>query len=411
MKKSEIPQFGMLQGLNVVFAGSSVAGPFAATLMGEMGASVIWVENARAKDVGRLGIGTLHEAERRNLRTIALDTPSEGGREVFARLIAQADIFIENAKSGQYEKWGMTDEWLWEINPKLIIAHVSGYGQTGDPAYMGRGSYDPVSQAFNGLMFANTREGQKPTPAHIMPSDYLSAYLCCSACLAAYINLLKTGVPESIDVAQYEAVVRCGSAETLPQFNQELYNYVKFNPENNPRKSAAWDAYKCSDGEWVFVLGSGGGAVRQMCDLFGIEYGTDVIPKGTPAMYYDGPYASEGGKLLEEGVRAYCASHTAQEVDEEFNRRGIPASRIQQWKDMADNAQFKARESLTTWHSNIKDCDIVGPNAIPKVKNHPGQIWRGAPTVGMDNDDILEELGFTPDQVAGFYSDSVVVSG
>lgn len=79
MKKSEIPQFGMLQGLNVVFAGSSVAGPFAATLMGEMGASVIWVENARAKDVGRLGIGTLHEAERRNLRTIALDTPL-GGR-------------------------------------------------------------------------------------------------------------------------------------------------------------------------------------------------------------------------------------------------------------------------------------------------------------------------------------------
>lgn len=170
-KRNDIPTFGPLSGLKVVHSSQSVAGPFAADMMADMGADVIWIENAAGQDVSRIAPGMAAQLDRRNMRNIALNVNTPKGREVFLKLMADADIFVEASRPGQYGKWNLSDEVLWEHNPKLVIAHISGFGQYGDPGYVRRASYDPIAQAFSGNMYMNGRPGMRSVPAEVSVSD------------------------------------------------------------------------------------------------------------------------------------------------------------------------------------------------------------------------------------------------
>ena len=163
-RKSEIPVFGPLAGLKVVHCSQSVAGPFAASMMADFGADVIWVENAAVTDVSRIAPGMAAQLDRRNMRTIALNLTTARGRELLLRMIEGADIFMEASRPGQYAGWGLADEAFWARNPRLVIAHISGFGQYGDPDYVRRASYDPVAQAFSGAMYMNGRPGLRSFP-------------------------------------------------------------------------------------------------------------------------------------------------------------------------------------------------------------------------------------------------------
>ena len=143
----DLPVFGCLQGVKMVHATQAVAGPFGGTIFAEHGADVLWLENALAPDPGRLTGRKFFQSERRNQRTLALNIPSPEGREILFRLLREADVFVENGKGGQFEKWGLDDETLWKVNPRLIIAHVSGFGESGDPDYVNRPAYDAIAQA------------------------------------------------------------------------------------------------------------------------------------------------------------------------------------------------------------------------------------------------------------------------
>ena len=171
-KKTDIPNFGPLNGVRVVHCSQSLAGPFAASLMADLGADVIWVESAVGQDVSRIAPGMAAQLDRRNMRTIKLNVNTPAGKEVLLRLVREADIFLEASKPGQYKKWGLTDEVLWGENPQLVITHISGFGQWGDPDYVRRASYDPIAQAFSGVMYMNGLPGRRSAPAEVSISDY-----------------------------------------------------------------------------------------------------------------------------------------------------------------------------------------------------------------------------------------------
>lgn len=126
--------------------------PFACSLLADLGAEVIGVESPRGRDTSRptnqalQGWGT--QMERRNTRSLCMNVKDGAGRAWFFELLKQADILVDGFRGGQMAKWGMTDEALWEVNPKLTIAHISGFGQTGDPAYVSRASFDGIGQAY-----------------------------------------------------------------------------------------------------------------------------------------------------------------------------------------------------------------------------------------------------------------------
>src|ERR1700686_3752776 len=156
-------KFGPLQGVKIVSTGTLIAQPFAAELAAEMGAEVIQTERPGAGDVGWRNIGiklpgkdgksavaTTWIQERRNVFCITLDLAKPRGRELFIKLVARADIWMESSKPGTYQKWGLGDAAVWKVNPRLVITHVSGFGQSGDPDYFHRGPYDVVGREVAG---------------------------------------------------------------------------------------------------------------------------------------------------------------------------------------------------------------------------------------------------------------------
>ena len=413
MKRSEVPQKGLLQGVRVAVSAISVAGPFAGEVMADMGADVIQIENPRNPDYshGSINPGWLGESHRRNMRDITLDVTKPLGREAFLRLIGETDIFIEASKGGQWERWGLDDETLWKVNPQLVIAHITGYGQTGLSEYTSRPSYDPIAQAFSGLVYSNGNDSMPYFPIADNVIDYYTALFTATGCLSAYINAQRTGRGESLDVAQYE----CGLRTLCQYMLQDIM-------EHNPEKRSLWMAaelvagtgsYRCREGS-VFIMSTGAVVVKKLAELLGLPYGTAAFPGGTYAVYR----VTEQGKMLEEALLTRCAGHSAGEMETLLNSRGIPCSQVLTFKDMLTNEQYIARDSLTTSPSvRWEDPENPGrplqvrmPNIVPRVKNSAPEIWRNGVDFGFDTRDVLGDLGYGPEEIEAFFEEKICVS-
>ena len=399
-KKTDIPNFGPLNGVRVVHCSQSLAGPFAASLMADLGADVIWVESAVGQDVSRIAPGMAAQLDRRNMRTIKLNVNTPAGKEVLLRLVREADIFLEASKPGQYRKWGLTDEVLWGENPQLGITHISGFGQWGDPDYVRRASYDPIAQAFSGVMYMNGLPGRRSAPAEVSISDYYTGYMAAFASLAAYISAARTGKGDSIDVSQYESTLRCEAGWPLDIWNDSGRPFVQGKGNNG---NVGFNSYMCSDGREVYMVIIGPALLKRLMALLDLPYNEGVfagcinnVKEGTPA-----------GEVLEKAIVDFCASRTSAEAEKAFAEAGLPCSRILSHMEMLDHPHYVARESLTRWQ-RVDGGELTGQNVTPKLKRNPGRIWRGCPLPGMDNEDILGELGYTQADIEAMYAEGVI---
>lgn len=399
-KKTDIPNFGPLNGVRVVHCSQSLAGPFAASLMADLGADVIWVESAVGQDVSRIAPGMAAQLDRRNMRTIKLNVNTPTGKEVLLRLVREADIFLEASKPGQYKKWGLTDEVLWGENPQLVITHISGFGQWGDPDYVSRASYDPIAQAFSGVMYMNGLPGRRSAPAEVSISDYYTGYMAAFASLAAYISAARTGKGDSIDVSQYESTLRCEAGWPLDIWNDSGRPFVQGKGNNG---NVGFNSYMCSDGREVYMVIIGPALLKRLMALLDLPYNEGVfagcinnVKEGTPA-----------GEVLEKAIVDFCASRTSAEAEKAFAEAGLPCSRILSHMEMLDHPHYVARESLTRWQ-RVDGGELTGQNVTPKLKRNPGRIWRGCPLPGMDNEDILGELGYTRADIEAMYAEGVI---
>jgi L-carnitine CoA-transferase len=393
------PDFGLLNGYRVVMIGLSVAAPFAGELYAEHGADVIWIENPKVIDPSRNSRkGGAWQQDRRNMRSLSLNYFQGEGRDVFLKLIASADVLIEGSVGGRFDKIGLSDEVLWAANPGLVIAHVSGYGQTGDPKYVSRPSYDPTAQAFGCLMRMNGVLGQPSIPAMTFPGDYTASFYAFGMTLAALLKRAQTGHGESIDLAQFELLARV-------QANYPL-DYLRFGLDYTKEGShslicAGYGTYACADGKEVYILYLGAGVLARGLGLLGLEYGSELFPEGSSMA----PINTAPGDALEAALAEFFADHTAAEAEELFYQAGVPCAQIMDYETAKTNPQYLAREVFTTWAAADGETILPGVNIMPRLKNNPGQIWRGAPAIGMDNDDILAELGISPDTVARLYAE------
>ena len=403
MKRNDIPPFGPLQGVRVAHSSSSVAGPFCAALMADFGADVIWIENPYGPDVTRAGYGYTIQADRRNQRNLSLDISKGEGKETFLQMVKELDIFIEASKPGQYEKWELTDHVLWKANPALVIVHISGFGQFGDDDYVKRPCFDPIAQAFGGMMFCNSPDAGKATPANFLIADYYSGYMAAFAALAAHLSARKTGAGESIDVAQYEAVMRsAGTANNISWNNGIVFDRV--NNRDMSNGAAAYGSFECRDGNQIYTLVFGVGVVKRACEFFELPYGTEDFPAKSPKFFL----GTTAGDALEAAMRDFCSEHYATEVETALNEHGIPCSTINDYTMLVDHPHVKARESLLTYKTP-EGKDFTTYNVFPRMKNNPGRVWRGGPSIGMDNEDVLEEVGLTEAQIAALYEKGLLV--
>jgi L-carnitine CoA-transferase len=400
MKDTDGQPFGTLQNLKVINASSVVAGPFLCELFAEQGADVIQIESPKVSDMYRLWPQSW-SMERRNQRAMVLDIPSPEGREVLFRLIADADLLVESGRGGTWQKWGLTDEVLWEHNPRLVIVHVSGFGQTGDPAYLRRASFDSIGQAFSGYMAINGFPD--PLPPYVTKpylGDFVTGLFGAWAALAGVIRARETGEGESIDLAQFESLVRIQASYLTDGLNKGVQAPRMGNLDT---VGACQGTQPCTDG-WVFVAVGGAGAVRGMVELFGLADDPD----------FQGPIQSitrdkpERARKFTEKLDAFCAERTVAEVEAALAPLGVAVSPIMDYRRMQEHSHYRARGVFESWTDLQTGDEVTGAAPVPRFARHPSKTVRGGAPYGHDTADVLTEHGFTTAEVAALQAKGVL---
>lgn len=402
MKREDIPRFGNMQGVKVITTGTNIAGPVSATFFAEQGAEVVHIESTQAPDMLRR-MGKAWSMEHRNGRAMTLNIPSPEGRKIFLKMIEGADVLIEASKGGQYEKWGLTDDVLWQANPKLVIAHVSGFGQTGDPAYVSRPSFDPIGQAFSGFVAVNgMEEPNPPYAAKPYTCDYVSALFTAWSVCAALYNAARTGKGESIDLAQYETMVRIQADYLMGGVNDGVQP-PRLGIYGNTLQAVP-NMLKCADGKYVLTGFGGVGVMRNLEKLIGLGDDPDFAEPHPSVQKKD---AARAPKFV-AAIDAFFAAHSSDEVFRLMSDAGVPCSPVMTYDMMLENSQYLARETITQWYDPMNDAQIKGCNCVPKFKNNPSQIYRGGAGYGADTRDILSELGFQADEIESFINLNII---
>ena len=346
MKYEDVPSFGSLHGVKVVVSAVSTAGPFAGELFAENGADVIWLESPKGIDPYRWtqdGWGV--QNERRNMRNLMLDVVSPEGHEAFLKLMESTDIFIEASRGGQWEKWGYSDEVLWEHNPKLVIGHMSGYGMTGDPDYVSLPGYDFTVNAFSGLMYLNGYKDGLPYMIQKFVTDYYAGLFAYGSALAAYVGAQKTGRGDSFDLAQYEAAVRCQAGLYSKWFDKRIQEE---RGAGAPRDSISAGAgyYQCADGEGVYLFTAGQSTIKRAVEFFGLEYGSELFPEGIPSVALNSPGAPVFDAAIEDSLCGEYFPHYSDGLDHPVEEGGANLSGGQKQRLLLARALLSARPIL-----------------------------------------------------------------
>ncbi len=392
MKDSDGMGFGNLQGLKVINAAAVVAGPFMCELFAEQGADVIQLEHPRIPDMYRIWPQSW-STERRNQRSMSLDIPSAEGRKVLFRLIEDADILVESSRGGTWARWGLTDEVLWEVNPRLVVVHISGFGLTGDPAYLQRASFDSIGQAFSGYLAINGFPD--PLPPYVTKpytGDFVTGLFGAWSALAATLRARETGCGESIDLAQFETLVRLQASYLTDGLNKGVQAPRMGNLDT---VGACNGTERCSDG-WIFIAVGGATGIRNMVELFGL--GDDPDFEGViQSITRDKP---ERARKFTARLEAFCAERTVAEVEAALAPLGVALSPIMTYAMMLENSHYQQRGVFEQWEDLQTGTTVTGPAPVPRFANNPSKTVRGGAPYGHDTVDVLTEHGFTEQDIA-----------
>ena len=387
-------QFGPLQGVRIISSGTIIAQPFAAAMAAEMGAEVIQIERPGSGDAvwrdlefpvqgdngASVAAGWLQM--RRNSLHVTLDLSTPRGKEMFLNLVSQADIWMESSIPGTYNAWGLDDETVLKVNPRLVITHVSGFGQYGHPDYLERASYDFIGQAFGGLMNLTGFPAPEP-PVRAAPwtGDFITALFCLWSSLAGYIHAQRTGQGQSIDLAQYEAVHHILAGTMVAFYENGL---VRERTGNAAGLIQPYDSFQASDG-WV-VIAAVGTTYDRVCRVLGLDPTEDKWR--TAYTEVQSPEGIEFNAIL----RGWVAERTVKEVVDTMNAAQVGCSYIMTPKDMAEDPHYEQRNVHIEWEDPQLGRKIKGVGITPKFSETPGEIWRGSVALGHDNELVFDRL-------------------
>ena len=391
-----------LQGVRIIEMGQLIAGPFCGKTLGEFGADVVKIEAPRGGDPLRNwrllkdGTSVWWQVQSRNKRSLALDLRQPEGQDVARRLIAEADVLIENFRPGMLEEWGLSPEALHELNPGLVILRISGYGQTGP--YRDQPGFGVVGEAMGGLRHLTGEPGRVPVRCGISIGDTLAALHGAIGVLAAlHHRKVNGGQGQVIDVALHEAVFNC--MESL------IPEYSAFGVVREPAGSALpgiapSDAYVCTDG-WVLVAGNGDSIFKRLMDAI-----------GRPDLGQASELANNAGRVarvqeLDAAIGAWTALRTVQQVLDVLAAARVPAGRVYTAKDIHEDPHYRARGMLQLQETR-DGYTVEVPGIVPKLSATPGTIRSSAPRLGEDTDAVLREAGLTEAQIARLREKGVV---
>ena len=375
---------GALNDIRVVEMGQLLAGPFCGQLLGDMGADVVKLEPPGAGDPMRLwGQGeekVQWEVIGRNKRSVTCNLRIPEGQALARKLIAKADVLIENFKPGTLEKWGLSPESLLEENPGLIIARMSGYGQDGP--YSNRAGFGGIGEAMGGWRYIVGDPDRPPARMGVSIGDTLCASYGCMGVLAALHHREKTGQGQVVDTALYEAVLQVMEG-LVPEYDHN--GFIRERSGSILKGIAPSNVYQCKDGH--FMIGANKDEI----------FARLAEAMGEPELATDERYATHLARghnqtELDDKVNAWTGTLTVDEVEAAMVEYSIPAGRVYRAPDMIADPHFQAREAIIEVET-AKHGPIKMQNAFPKLSATPSGVRRPAPAEpGMHNAEVLSEM-------------------
>jgi len=383
---------GALRDIRVIELGQLIAGPFCGQLLGDMGAEVIKVEPPGEGDPmrawGRGEAKLWWEVVSRNKKSVSANLRIPEGQEIVRQLAARADILIENFRPGTLEKWNLGPEILHQINPRLIIVRVSGYGQTGP--YSSRAGFGGIGEAMGGWRYIVGDPDRPPSRMGVSIGDSLAATYACMGALAALHVREKTGRGQIIDSALYEAVLQVMES-LVPEYT--VSGYIRERSGSVLPGIAPSNVYRCKDGE--YLIGANQDAV----------FARLAEAMGRPGLASDDRYkdhVSRGRnqRELDELIEAWTLTKSVAEVEALMVEHSIPAGKIYRAPEMLDDPHFAAREALVDV-DHPRWGKVKMQNAFPKLSETPSSVRTPAPrAVGEHNRQIFGDLlGMTQEQI------------
>jgi formyl-CoA transferase len=401
---------GALAGLKVLELGQLIAGPFAAKTLADFGAEVIKVEPPpdakRPQSSGgdplrkwRLlkdGTSVWWQVQSRNKRSLALDLREPEAQDIVRRLAQHADVLIENFRPGTLEGWGLAPEALLELNPRLVVLRISGYGQSGP--YRDRPGFGVVAEAMGGLRHLTAEPGRVPVRVGVSIGDTLAALHGVIGILVALQHRQQTGRGQVIDVALYEAVFNCMES-LLPEYS--AFGAVRGAAGSALPGIAPSNAYRCADGGYALIAGNGDSIFKRLMAVI-----------GRPDLADDPALADNAGRVarvaeIDDAIGHWTVELSVDAVLAKLDAASVPAGRIYTVADIAADPHYRARGMLEEIRTDDGDTLTV-PGIVPKLSATPGSHRRNAPALGQDTDNVLRELGLTPEQIEGLKQRGIV---
>ena len=398
---------GPLSGVRVIEMGQLVAGPFVGSRMADFGAEVIKVESPGRGDAMRhwghhryKGRSLWWPVLARNKKTISANLREKRGQDLVRRLIAQADVLVENFKPGTLEKWGLDPESLHVINPGLIIARVSGFGQTGP--YSSRPGFASVGEAMGGLRYINGFPDQPPPRTGISLGDSLAGMFATQGVLMAlyWRDTIGKGKGQVVDASITESCFAMLES-ALPEYDK--VGFIRQPSGTGLANVSPSNIFPTKDEKWVVIAANLDAMFNRLCDAM------EQPELADDPRYSTHQVRGENCDELDARIADWTRGFTAAELDVRLDKHGVVSGPIYSIEDIANDPHFQARDMIQRYQDDDLG-DIAVPGFVPVLSETKSEIaWLGSSEVGAHNEEIYcGLLGMTQTELQELKNDGII---
>lgn len=378
---------GPLTDLRVIEMGQLLAGPFCGQLFADFGADVIKLEEPTKGDPMREwgrekphGLSLWWPIVARNKRSVTCNLRMPEGQDLARRLVAEADVVVENFRPGTLERWGLGYDELSELNPRVVLIRVTGFGQEGP--YAERAGYGSIGEAMGGLRYITGDPSAPPSRMGISIGDSLAGTFAALGGMFAIHARSRTGRGQVVDSAIYEAVLALMES-LIPEY--EIGGYTRERTGPILPNVAPSSVYPTADGETVLVAANQDTVFKRLAQVM-----------GQPELAEDPRFATHSARgehqeLLDGFIAEWTGSLKADELLERLVAAGVPSGRTFKAADMLRDPHFAARHDIVRLaHPDLGE--IPMQNVAPRLSDTPGQVCSPGPALGQHNDEVYGEL-------------------
>ena len=377
----------VLEGIRVLDFGRYIAGPYCATLLGDMGADVIRIEKVDGSEdrflspVSENGDGAMFMQLARNKRGLTLNPMKPAGREIVKKLVATADVVVANLPPDTLKAMGLDYESLSSIKPEIILTMISAFGRGGP--YSNRVGFDGLGQAMSGNMYMSGTPEQ-PVKAYAPFIDFGTASLSAFGTMAALFERQKTGKGQIVEGALFNTALTMMNATAIEQHAIQVNRVATL---NRSQTSAPADTFKTLDG-WVLVQSVGGPLFKRWADLMGEDHWLD------DPRFRDDISRGDHSEIISERLAKWCAERSSEEVLAAMEEARLPAGPVLSPQKVLEDPHIEAKGLFQPIDYPGLDKPAPIMRTPVELSETPGEIRHRAPTLGEHTNSIMQELGY-----------------